>query len=113
MASKDVQKRLINEYEGLLRKSPYWVRIAFKAFLQLPDDVVENKTFLSFFLGTRIDEFKFSHKSAKYGLSEVVGQNCSNCIYLYTNNVENKNICMKVRGSIRKSLWCKFWENKK
>jgi len=113
MASKKVISGLLEEYSDVIRKSPYWVKISFKAFVLLPDNVVLNSSFLDFLLGSSIDNYKMSKGMADYGLSQASGQKCANCVRFYQNNVSGKNICTKVRGDVKDSMWCKLWNGKK
>lgn len=111
MASKEVKKQLINDYRGAVERSPKWIRVSFKVFLQLPDRFVLNTPFLYFVLGQGTPAFKMEKNTADYGLSKVNGQSCGNCIYSYKNIVEEKNICSQVRGEIHARKWCKLWSD--
>jgi hypothetical protein len=113
MASREVRKQLINDYRGAVERSPKWIRIAFSIFLRLPNKLVLNTPFLYFVLGQGTPAFKMEQNTADYGLSQVHGQSCGNCIYSYTNNVEEKNICSQIRGQIHGRMWCKLWSDKK
>jgi hypothetical protein len=113
MASREVKKHLINEYRGAIKNSPVWVRLSFKAFLQLPNKYALNKPFLFFLLGKGVSDFKMAKSTAEYGLSQKIGQHCGNCIYSYKNIVKEKNICSHVRGEIETQKWCRLWEGEK
>ena len=109
MASKEVKKHLLEEYAGALNESPVWIKIAFKAFLQLPNKVVLNKPFLYFVLGKGTPDFKMTKYTSDYGLSKEEDHHCSNCIYSYQNVVRNKFICSQIRGEIEPMKWCRLW----
>lgn len=110
MADKEVKEYLYGEYAEALKSSPFWVRMAFKTFLQRANRFVLTTPFLYFLLGKGTPDFKMSPKTVNYGLSEVSGQKCGNCIFAYKNIVKNKNICSQVRGDINPSMWCRLWK---
>jgi len=113
MASKEVKKHLINEYKDALERSPVWIKVAFKAFLQFPNEFILNRPFLYFVLGKGTVSFKMGKNTAEYGLSKVRNEYCSNCIYSFKNIVEEKDICSHVKGDINPRRWCKLWKGKK
>lgn len=113
MASKEVKNHLTLIYREGLSRSPKWIGLAFRAYLLLPNHIVLRTPFLYFILGSDISLFKMDKGTTNYGLSGEVGQKCGNCVKLYKNVVENKNICSMVRGNIEEGAWCHLWEGDK
>jgi hypothetical protein len=113
MASQTVRQQLTTDYSEALRDSPMWIRMAFKAFLLMPDRYVTRKPFLYWVLNMGTPNFKMSKRMSLYGNPKVHGQSCGNCMFAYQKVVSKYYICSQIRDRIEPHLWCKLWDTEK
>jgi len=98
-----------DSYEGALEDAPPWVREAWSAYQQLPEDEQLAVPFLYFVLGRKgTPPFKVSKDNALYfDPSPVKGAQCSGCPFAYEKVTKRgRFICSQIRGTIEPDGWC-------
>lgn len=104
------------------------VRRAIDAFRRLSAERRDAVPLLYWLLGNGTQPFKMAKPAAAYVDDARVGracipegedgdtirkipagQTCGNCRYAYVHLTSQTMICSWVRGSIRRTAWCRFW----
>lgn len=112
MKFKDLLKEAeLGNYPNAGKEAPSEVQKALKDWQNQPEEIRKNTPLLYWLLGSGTPEYKMPKDLAKYeGKSEVSGQTCANCEYIYLKIANKKYICSQIRGEISPKGWCKLWK---
>ena len=99
------------------------IKKAIERFRQLPREIREKQPLLYWLLQKGTPNYKMSKEDSHYvDVSEVKGQMCQNCKFIYKRMDGGKFICSQInemdspsKGEISRLGWCRLWnpmENK-
>jgi hypothetical protein len=90
------------------------IKAAVARFRELPLEEREKLPLLWWLLNDTTQAFKPSKKESLYtDFARTGTQRCDNCSYSYLNIHHRVYICSQIRGCIKMTGWCKYWERVK
>jgi len=108
--------QLIKEAENALYSdagddAPEEVKAAIERWRQMTPEERGDKPLLYWLLGSGTPPYKMSMEDSKYvDQSEVEGQYCKNCEYIYLKLANKQFICSQISGRVRPAGWCRLWK---
>lgn len=103
------------EYPNAGETAPRKVKKAIAEFIKAPVGKYKKKRPLLYhILGEGTNDYKMSKIDAEYtDKSPYTRRNCANCASLYLRLFNKDLICSQIQGSVKKSGWCKLWNQGK
>ncbi len=103
------------EYPNAGKHAPDKVKEAVEEFRNTPlNKYKKNRPLLYHILGTGTPDYKMSKSDSDYtNKSPYNSKCCANCASLYLRILNKHLICSQIQGNIKKSGWCKLWNQGK